>query len=74
MLSVNDPSTAIIKAVAGTIACRAHNEGWTNAQIVEVVGAKAGQWGNLGIQVSRDELAELVADEMINLRCPGLRR
>lgn len=73
MLSVNDPSSIIAKAVAGAIAEQAHREQWTNAQIVEKVDAKAGQWGNLDIQVSRDELAELVADEMINLRCPERR-
>lgn len=73
MLNFNDPSYLVVKAVAGSIAEQAHRDQWTNAQIVEVIDAKAGQWGNLDIQVSRDELAGLVAAEMIRLRYPERR-
>lgn len=73
MLNVNDPSTIIVQAAAGVIAYRAHNEGWTKAQIIEAVMAKLGQWNNLNIEVSYGELSELVAAEMISLRCPERR-
>lgn len=79
-MNYNEPAYLIVSAVARGIARKAIEQKLTQPQIVAAIMDKIGQWNHLAatpenleaaLAVTYDELAELVAAHMIEMK--GLR-